>query len=777
MNSELIVIKKLIDRLLRTWPVIIVSAILWSLLALFVVTLSPVFFESTVSVVVEEPYRMDDPQRWILGEQRFNEPERSHVVNEGVRIKEFSLVLRTVEELNLGVKYLEQGFLMDTEIYRQSPIHVQVADWGAKHLIPYEVAIYVKPLDGDRFLLSVSDEYGPDETAIELELEASYGEAIQLGGSTVRILRNDSNPIEEDVTYGFELVNTTELALDLAEDLDVESVELEASIFKVTLTEAPAGKANDILETLANLFVAEKLEERRGILRATRSTIEQQMSEIGQQLARQEGEIEQYKSSTEINSTEEQGRLLLEEISQLDNQLIELRARDKHMGYLEKGVDASGETRPSLVAPSAYGISDPALNQLVAEYNNLLITQATLVSENRTGHPAFDHTETQIEAKAQVIRETVKGFRLSNSILIENIQSQLSSLKKRSSSLPFEQMELLRKDRAFNALDLNYKALNQRKMEVEIAIASLAADVRVVEEAHDTSVDPKFPDPVLILIFLVLLTVMSPFIYLFVITLTGHSIKDHDELLPLIEHPQSQIYPMAITNLNGNASAQHQNGSTAIRDAKALLMDVLEQQQGQEAVIVSTLHWGHDRLAHQQVNLLSLPLKRMGVKTLIVRIHAGADASYSGYSEFLQSLRAGHEPNLAHSEHDALDTVASLDLSWSLEDRVSADDKALFQAFSSAFQLVIVQLPDMEINPDAAALSQLGSEALLLLRFGSSSAEAFRALQTGSFEVERQRIIVAQTPPAKLNLREAKNLFRYESLSLGKAMQMLFVRI
>ena len=70
--------------------------------------------------------------------------------------------------------------------------------------------------------------------------DISNGEVIQLAGTSVRVLQNTSVVAEEDVVYGFEIKNTTELALELSEDLDVEAVELEASIFKVSLTAAPA---------------------------------------------------------------------------------------------------------------------------------------------------------------------------------------------------------------------------------------------------------------------------------------------------------------------------------------------------------------------------------------------------------------------------------------------------------------------------------------------------------------------------------------------------------
>lgn len=777
MNSEIIIIKKLIDRLLRAWPILIIGAGAWSVLAILVTLISPVFYESTVSVVVQEPYRMDDPQRWILGEQRFNEPERSHVVNEGVRIKEFSLVLRTVEALNLGVKYLEQGVLVDREIYRTSPIQVKVESLGEKNLTPNGIAFYISILNEERFALSVDDEFGAEDTPIALDIEANFGETIQLAGTSVRILRNEQNAFEDGVTYGFELVNTTELALDLAEDLDVESVELEASIFKASLTAAPAGKAEDILHTLAELFVAEKLEERRGILRTTLGTINEQMTQLGEQLAKQEGDIEQYKSTSEINSAEEQGRMLLEEINQLESQLVELNSRDKYMSYLEKGVTAPGDQRPSLVAPSAYGVSDPALNQLVSEYNNLLIAQSTLVSENRTGHPAFEHTETQLKAKAGVIRETIKGFRLSNSILIENTQSQLEGLRKRSSALPFEQMELLRKDRAFNTLDLNYRALNQRKMEVEIAIASLTADVSVVEEAHDTTVEPKFPDPVLIAIFLFLLTVLSPFVYLFLVTLLGHSIKDLDELKALLQHTNSTVHTVSTSRISGRETEAMQAHSIAIKDAKAVATELISTEQKSEGKVITALYWNNEDFANRQVDLLIVPLNRMKVKTLVLRMTSAPQGQQIGYTDFMDSLRSTNNLDIKRYDAQIADSVTSITLNWSLEDRVTTDDKHTLESLLSTFQLVVLQLPSLEENSDAAALADLGSEALLFLEFGRTDASSFLSLQSAATAVERQRVILGDAPPPRLNLRVARNLLRYEGLSLRSILRMLIVRI
>lgn len=767
MNNEILLLRKLLVRLLRSWPVVIVAVLLWSVVGGLVMMASPEFYQSKVSLLVEEPYRMDDPQRWILGEQRFNEPGRAYIVNEGIRMKELSLMQQTCDSLQLGISYKQKGFLTDKEIYKQAPFQVLVDTVDPNTPFPTGIAFEVKQLPNGSFQVSGEGEYGPLETNLNVDQVIEANEKILLGGLSLCITPVKERSFNPDEEYLFELVNTQELALELVDAVEIDAVQLESSIFTASILASPKDKGKDILKVLSTFYVRKKLKERRTVLLSTLSTIQTEIEGIKRQLDKYENEIERYKSQTEINSTEEAGKSLLERIASLEMLRTDLQTRQEYLSYLNENLgEASGSN--SLVMPSAYGLSDQGLNQLVADFNSLVLKTSFYQNEGRTQHPAYAQLTSEVAAKAQSIGVAIKGFEASNSIRLTNLQNQLAEARRQSAELPYQQMELLRKDRSFHALDANYRALNQRRVEAGIALASLSADVKVIERAYNSSMAPIFPDPTMLAIFVVLLSLGSPFLYLLFKTLLGKSPMEAHEL----SADENSVHSLRAGDTLSFEQLKNNVQSGNAQDLRKL-GNALVQSLTNGPQIIALSPSGKGALLNQDMDMLLKQIDVMGVPSLCLDFRAGNDAfSYRDSMHLLETQQPGNYRNPLQNDSESV--VSVLPVHWLASDHVKATDRQLLSTALEHFELIILLLNTPEELPATEALQSLSDIRIAFLSYGSTYSAQIRPSAVSD---PKEMLVLSSLPPKPFEWREWWYLVRSNSVGVSGVTKMLFNRI
>lgn len=770
MNGEILLLRKLAVRLLRSWPVLLVAVVVWSLVALLASSISPAFYQSKVSLLVQEPYRMDDPQRWILGEQRFNEPGRAYIVNEGIRMKELSLMHQTCDSLQLGLRYLEKGLLVDQEIYQKAPFDVQIDTLSKEAHIPTGIAFLVQPLPNGAFHIEGEGAYGPEETEIEIDQDLPPGESLVLGAVQISITPRKDRLFDPEKDYLFELVNTQELALELVDAVEIDAVQLESSIFTASIMTSPQGKGKDILQVLSTFYVRKKLHERRQVLRNTLGTIKTEITEIRKQLVLYESDIEQYKSQTEINSTEEEGKSLLERIASLEMLRTDLQTRQEYLAYLNNSLSkASGNT--NLVMPSAYGLSDQSLNQLVTDFNGLVLKKGFYENEDKTSHPAYALLASEVAAKAGSIGAAVEGFASSNALRLSRLNTQIAEAKKQSAELPFQQMELLRKDRSFNALDANYRALNQRSVEAGIALASLSADVKVIERAHDSSVDPIFPDPVLLAIFIVLLSVASPFLYLLAKTILGKSPIEPSEASTLTQG-RSTVYSLRAGGLLSLNELKTNTPNGHAQDLRKLGHSLVQTLSEGPQLVAITPAGKHPLLA-QDMDMLLSQMDLLGVPTLCLDFKKTTQAR--SYRATLEALKNDSLENITQPLNNETDSVVlKLCIDWQATDVVKPTDRLQLSSFFDQFELIVLTLPTEEDLPAAATLQSLADIHITFLPYGSTFP---LPLAPSGASMQKEMLVLSNLPPHPFQWKEWISLLQTKTLGIMGVTKMLFNRI
>lgn len=511
-------LKAFLGRYLRTWPILALAGVaLLALVMLIVMAVQPQYAAST-SIMVATPMRHDDPNRMVQPPGPLPRTDKNYYYNEQLRITSQPIIRRVVDRLGLQVKYVQEGTLLDWDVYRDSPIKVELDSASVHDLahVPYGVAFYLHGVNGDEFTLVGDGKYGPDDRTIEVEQPAKFGEWITLDSMRVRITKvaGAKLPLEGDdaMRYGFIQQRPEQVVLDLMEDVLGEMTLAEATTVKVTYTAAPKAKALDVLQAIGEEYTADHLAQQRSELDRTIQMVEQEI-EVNRGKLKNTGEqLERFKRGAGITNLAHSTILLQEALSNLDAQRESLIVQGDYFKNLLATLE-SGESA-KLPSPKAYGVSDPLLNDMTTEYATLQSDIAVMREEGKTANPTFSRMLRLLGQQRDNIRNTVESFKRNNRISLENVEMQRNDVLAKQDSVPKLDRLLADREREQRTYEAVNTDLMARLSNLHVQRAALAPEVTVITPAYLTDTDPVFPNAVILLAAAFLLALLAPLAYL-----------------------------------------------------------------------------------------------------------------------------------------------------------------------------------------------------------------------------------------------------------------------
>lgn len=507
-------LKAFLGRYLRTWPLVAVAGLVLLALVIFIMmTVAPIYSGST-SVVINTPMRYDDPSRLVQPRDPVARTDKNYYLNEQVRITSQPIVHSVVKQLNLGLQYVEERWPFDWDVYKNSPIVVELDTNSLRNpgRVPYGVPFYLHDVKGDKFTLVGDGTYGTDDLEIEVEKPGQFGEWIMLDSLRFRILRagNSKLPLEgaDASSYGFVVRDINVLTLEMMEGLLGEPGIAEATTVNVTFSGTPKQKVLDVLNAIGETYTSVHLAEQRSELGTAISSMEKEIAVATGQMNAAGKDLEQFKTSASITDLTHSTIMLQEEMRSVNAQRESLLVTANYYDNLASILKRSAETQPP--SPKAYGITDPLLNDMTAEYTSLQSDVAMMKAENKTTNPQFIRLQRLLEQKRANMLVTVEGFQSNTRISLKNVDAQRDALLAKQSQVPGQDRVLVGIEREQRMLESAVNDMMSRLSGLKVQYAAVTPNVFVSAPAYLTDEEPFFPDIVILLAVAVLLALIYP---------------------------------------------------------------------------------------------------------------------------------------------------------------------------------------------------------------------------------------------------------------------------
>ena len=288
------------------------------------------------------------------------------------------------------------------------------------------------------------------------------------------------NALEEPLSLSATVLSPSVAADSYKARLSAEPTGEFTSIVRLTYRDASVQRGIDFLYTLVSLYNSEANDDKNQVATRTAQFIDERIRIINAELGTTESELAEYKQRAGLTDLSADARLALEESSEYDKQRAENTNQLRLIGFLRSYID-DPKNRYEVI-PANVGLTDGALTNVIAKYNELLVERKRLLRSSNENNPMLVNLDASIAATRNTVLTTVENVEKGLQITRNNLDLQASKYQSRISQAPQQERELIGITRQQEIKANLYLMLLQKREENAITLAATANNGRIVEE-------------------------------------------------------------------------------------------------------------------------------------------------------------------------------------------------------------------------------------------------------------------------------------------------------
>jgi tyrosine-protein kinase Etk/Wzc len=469
--------KEMIFRYLHYLPWIVISCVIFLVCAYIKIRYTTQIFQEQSSLLIK-----NDQNNASNKEERFDELFNSegntNLKNEIEILKSRPILYRVAKDLGLEKYYFNKGTVRSSLLYPVSPFYLDVlAIADSSKGFDYSITI----LDNEKFLLN------EDKNPIR------FGQPLDIGGNRFRLIRTPNVDLRSFGRPTFEFGWNADPAVveSLVEALSVAQINDQATILTLTFQSENPLLAKDVLNTLMAVYDTLIVEDKRRISSNTLQFINDRLAELSDTIKGAQDVLKRFIVENQAFDIEGQSKAYLDKMGESSKASIEQHVKISILDWLLAYIGDKKNTYE--LVPTNLGIEEPALLQLVTEYNRLQLEREANRKTTGPDNPMIAAMEGSLDKVRSNIYQALLNVRQAYSIESDNLVKTNADLQTRISGLPGKSIKLLNFQSQQKILEDLFSLLLQKKLETSISSAATVSNSRVVEPAIGSS-NPVSPD-------------------------------------------------------------------------------------------------------------------------------------------------------------------------------------------------------------------------------------------------------------------------------------------
>ncbi len=513
-------IKNALYLALKNWHWYIISLFICSLCAwLYLRYTQPVYTIKSSLLVKDDKSKIGGAENFLDGLELLTASR--NVQNEIELVRSFNNIEQVIKELNLNISYFAVGNIKTGELYHQSPFQVKL-DTNFTSIT--KSPIYVKILTDSTFSISHNQEKS-DSSSSESDFSNIYKFGEYCHSPTYSFILNKtalfSSVVNKEITYYFVINDIEDLCQQYESNLKIDLSDKKSSILILSINSTIPEKGIDFLNKLGEVYIETGLREKNQIAVNTIYFIDDQLNQITDSLQGAENHLEKFRSKEKIMDLGSTAANAFAQMELLEKEHAELIVKDRYYQYLLDYLSYNYDIK-KLIAPSAMGIQDNQLNNLIAELHNLNTEKTSLSFSAQNDNPAVHILELKVDNTKKALIETLKNIIKASEIAMNDNQSRLNRLQILVNKLPSNERSLVNIQRKFLLNENIYNYLMQKRIEAGIAKAANLADNKIINKAMILGKKPISPKKQMTAFICLLLGLLIPSVILYI----KHSLND-----------------------------------------------------------------------------------------------------------------------------------------------------------------------------------------------------------------------------------------------------------
>ena len=410
----------------------------------------------------------------------------TNINNELLTLKSPTLMTEVVKRLGLNEIYTIRRGLKRIELYKSSPILVTYL-FDNKKSVSFDIEVGAQ----NKFYLSNFIVAG-EETGERFE--GIIGDSIQTSAGTLAIsLTSQYENFFTGSTIQYSKEPADMVADSYTQKLWAELGNEDATIINLSIDDASVQKAEDILNTLIEVYNEKWIQDKNQIAVSTSRFIGERLGVIENELGHVDENISSYKSEH-----------LLPDVQAASNLYMSQSAENK------KEI----QTLMNQPLPTNSGIANVNIESQIGEYNKMVLDRNRLIANSSEKNPLVKDLGNSMQSMKRTILQSVDNLIVSLNTQIRSIRQQEATTTQQLASNPSQAKYLLSVERQQKVKEELYLYLLQKREENELSQAFTAYNTRMITAPRGSAL-PTAPNKKNILLVALALGLLVPAVIIF----------------------------------------------------------------------------------------------------------------------------------------------------------------------------------------------------------------------------------------------------------------------
>ncbi len=467
-----------------------------------------------------------------------------------------TVATRVVKRLKLYVTYSMEGSVVDTELYRNSPVAVDLEESCLENIKKPVPLILTKSKEG----VKVEGCFDPEDpelvtytrvvTQLPANLESPAGMLLLQSNILLKQDTVKADPVSEAWNDGHKLMVTIYPPKMVGRmyskgRLNAASTSKTTTVANVSLVDTKRDRALDYLNELLDCYNEDANEDKNEVARKTEEFISERLNSIREELDETEGSMETYKKTNELINLSNDATTALQKTTDYRKELVSLQTQLSLLKSLMDYMDSPDNYLQ--IIPVNLGLGNTAmitpLVTTITKFNEMVLNRNRYLKGSGEDNPMVVQMTHQLSDMWPTIRQNMKNIYDNMETQKNSIAQQYELYSGRILKTPTQERVLTNITRRQSLQSELYLTLLQKREENYIQLYSTAAKARIIEEPYVLGkVSPKSN---MVLGGAFLLGVCIPMGILLGLNLLRTKVESRDEVELLTKLPILADIPLA----------------------------------------------------------------------------------------------------------------------------------------------------------------------------------------------------------------------------------------
>lgn len=520
-------LKELVYKYLKYWYWFVLCFIVFTAFAYVSLRYSKPLYDISSTIVISQEDNLSDAGLSVFKDLGLEQPQ-DQIENEIQILKSKTLIEQVITKLKLNVQYFYEGRVLDIEEYENPMVTIDF-------LVPDATLFQQSGTFNVRVASTSSFSFIDGEG--EVLSTHKFGETVPTAVGKAVLTPNQmdlSTAIGKVIKI--KLIPVRSLVANYRGRLTITRVGQNSSVLQISMRDAVINKAKDFIDNLVDAYSTQTINNKKATSNKTAQFLDERLMEITSDLSSVDSKAAAYMSQYGITEDVSGSTGRIADLS-TENQR-EIAIYETQNLLIQSTIDfiKNKEAQNDLI-PSNLGIDDSSITTEIGEYNTLVLKRRRLLKTSSIKNPIVVKIDDELEGLREVLFQSLLSLKEKVAIKLQRVQQQEKRFTSKLYQAPERQKDLREIARDQGVTEQLYLYLLQKKEEADITSHITVPNSRIIDRASLTSFLPVAPNKKSTYLLSTVLSLLMPFVFIYVRTLLDTTVKSKGDLEDLVSAP------------------------------------------------------------------------------------------------------------------------------------------------------------------------------------------------------------------------------------------------